>query len=53
MIAKLIKLPKSLLQELHLRAQRRKRATGEPYNVSATVRELLRLGLQHEKDLTR
>lgn len=48
MIAKLIKLPKILVRQLEARARRRAKETGERCNVSATVRELLRLGQAHE-----
>jgi hypothetical protein len=45
MIAKLIKFPPDLLAEIQAVADSRAAATGEPINVSAVVRYLLRLGL--------
>ncbi len=49
MIPKLIKLPESMLLEITERAERKSQQTGEQPNVSSSIRELLRLGLEVEK----
>ena len=48
MIPKLIKIPEALLLEITDRAHRRAKETGEPVNVSRSIRELLRIGLDME-----
>ena len=48
MIPKLIKIPEALLLEISDHARRRAKETSEPVNVSRSIRELLRIGLDME-----
>ncbi len=49
MKAKLVKLPEAMIQQIERRAKRWTKLTGERFNFSQALRELVRLGLDAQK----